>query len=420
MKVTTFLILFLVTVRSSLAYDITTDTLWSGDHRVTESVTILDGATLTIDAGTTVEVPTNAFIRVEGRILAEGTEATPIIFTRYNHHTGANRWGKIRLADADGLNRFVWCEFWYTNGSANSAEGNEGAVSMRGTHALLEDCTFTTTVGDSVNIWDGSTATLRRCYLGPGGEGVHGDNSDIEEDSCTFAYREGRYDASDIQAQGHNVWVHHCLFLGSNLDDGADFDNCNGIVEHCWFFNYLGIEPGWEGRCGGVTMNDASQPLVRNNVFINCRQGIIAKGRCRPYITNCDFVDCENGVAAYEAGEAPGRQVGFPTIRNCIMWRTTNTLVLGYDSNLGTSSTVDIDYCDVWSTETLYADDSQTTVGPNIFSADPMFVDGVDGGDGWDLHLTAGSPCIDTGENGVDVGAFPFDSPSAVVRWRRY
>lgn len=410
---------WLVLARTVWPLDVTTDTTWSGDLRVTDTVTVLEGATLTIDAGTTLQIAASKIITIRGRLVAEGTPDEPILFTRLDHDAGIGRWAKFRFVDADGDSRLAHCNFRYGDGWIdNATSGDFGVVTIYGSRAALEDCDFREYQrGDCLAIFDDSDVVLRRCYLGPGGEGVHGIDSDIEIDSCIFESRVGRLDGSDIS--GHrNVWIHDSIYLGSDLDDGCDFDDCNGIVERCWFFDYVGIVPGYEDRAGGVTMNDGSAPIVRFNVFVNCRQGIIAKGNTRPYITNCDFIDCPNAIAAYEAGESPYRQVGFPVVRNCIIWNSTNTLVLGVDSGTGTSSTVDIDYCDVWSTPTLFADDPRTTVGSHIISADPLFIDGSDDGDGYDLHLTEGSPCIGTGENGIDQGAFPYASRARL--WRRY
>ena len=382
-------IAFLIAVRLGFSYDITTDTTWSGNHVATESVTVKNGATLRIDAGTTVQLPTDAVIRVdrsqgiEGRILAEGTNARPIVFTRVGHRNGSGRWGKIRLADAARENRFLFCQFWYGDGTVASGDQNHGVVSARASHLLLQDCSFYYFMEDATNIAGGSTATLRRCYFSTGGDEtpgtgggqcVTGYDSHIEEDTCIFSYREGRYDASDIAGTGFGVWVHDCIFLGSNLDDGCDFDNCDGVVENCVFYNYLGTAPGWETRCGGVTMNDSGTRLIRNNIFINCRQGIISKGDTTPYITNCTFYNCFNDISSYEYGEPSPHQVGHPTVRNCIMWGTTSqTLVIGNDSGTGASSTVDIDYCIVSSTETLHRGDPRVKAGSHIFKADPLF-----------------------------------------------
>jgi len=375
------------------AYDITTDTLWSGDHRVTESVVIQYGATLRIDAGTTVQLPADAYIHItrtsmaKGRILAEGTSARPIIFTRTGHKSGSGYWGKVSLVESARENRFTYCQFWYGNGNATVPDcSGKGVITSNASRFLAQDCGFYWHLGDSAYIENGSTATLRRCYFhawnsGPpwefgtcSEEGVTGCYSHVEEDSCIFAYREGRYDASDIEGTGFHVWVHDSIFLGSNLDDGCDFDNSDGMVERCVFYNYNGSVPGWATRCGGVTMNDAGTRIVRNNIFISCRQGIISKGDTYPNITNCTFFNCFNDIAAYEYGEPSPKQVGHPTVRNCLMWATTSqTLVLGNDSGTGEPCSVDIDYCLVDSTPTLHRSDPRVKCGSHIFKADPLF-----------------------------------------------
>ena len=386
-----FLLLVCV-CRVGFCYTITADTTWSGNHVATESVAVANGATLRIDAGTTVQLPANAYLRVEGsgtvhaRILAEGTSTQPIMFTRIGHRSGSGRWGKIRLAGTTRNSRFLYCQFWYGNGTAATQEGH-GVISTRGSHFLLQDCAFYYFLGDCCYIGEQgnpSSATLRRCYFSVGGDerpntggeqGVTGYWSHIEEDSCIFAYREGRYDASDVEGTGLGVWVHDCIFLGSNLDDGCDFDNSDGIVENCIFYDYLGTAPTWDTRCGGVTMNDAGGVrVVRNNIFINCINGIISKGKTTPYITNCTFYNCLNDVSAYEYGEAADHQVGQPTVRNCIMWGTRGqTLVIGDDSGGRYKSFIDIDYCIVSSTETLHNGDPRVRIGSHIFKADPLF-----------------------------------------------
>jgi hypothetical protein len=437
MRRLTFLTVFLAaTTHLVFPADIRTNVVWSGDHRVTETLTVHHSGSLTIRPGVKVEIATNACIYVESYIRAEGTSAKPIIFTRVGHQSGSGYWGKIRLDATLAENRFLFCQFWYARGDIDSGEGNDGVISTLAARFLMEDCAGYHFLGDFLNIWTGSVATVRRCSIPFGdnvptrnvGEGIQAYYSDLEVDACTFGYREGRMDAIDLEGPHSQVWVHDSVFLGSNLDDGCDFDNCHGTVERCWFFNYIGTAPGWAGRCGGVTMNLGSRPTVRNNVFINCRQGIIAKGDCHPNISNCTFVNCFSDIAAYEAGEAPSYQVGHPFVRNCVMWGTTSqTLVLGNDSGGVKKSAVDIDYCDVYSLATLYRGDPRVTYGPHLFRADPKFARLVGplgfvsrqvSPLGYDLRLRDGSPCIGRGQYGVDLGAFPF--VTAVLNWRLY
>jgi hypothetical protein len=402
--------------QAATAYNITADTVWSGNHVATESVTVSLGATLRIDAGTTVQMPTGAWLRVEGRVLAEGTTTQPILFTRVGHRAGSNRWAKIRVSGATGESVFRHTEFWYGNG-LTAGQGGRGVLSVSRSQVLVEDAAFYYHIEDCAYIETGSTATLRRVYFSTGGDerpgtgggqGVTGYPGWIEIDSCVFAYREGRFDGSDIEGR---AWVHNSIYLGSNLDDGCDFDNSNGLVENCLFVNYLGLDPGWETRCGGVTMNDAGGVrVVRNNIFINCRQGVISKGDTIPFITNCTFYKCFNAISAYEFGEPATHMVGYPTIRNCIMWDTTSqTIVIGNDDDGVRRSRVNIDYCLVSSTETLHYGDPRMTIGPHIFKADPLFANPSTSSTAADFHLKSQAGRWDPRANG-GAGAWVIDA----------
>jgi hypothetical protein len=52
-----------------------------------------------------------------------------------------------------------------------------------------------------------------------------------------------------------------------------------------------------------------------------------------------------------------------------------------------------------------YSDVSSGFTGDGNIDEDPLFVDEAGG----DLHLSAGSPCIGTGEDGSDMGAYPYE-----------
>ncbi|MCX8037739.1 MAG: hypothetical protein N3D11_11975 [Candidatus Sumerlaeia bacterium] len=376
------LLLIGLTAGQVFALEITTDTLWTGERAIGGNLFVRRGATLRISAGTTVSLASDASIFVFGRLVADGTATAPIHFTRAGHRNGIGRWGKIELTSATGENRFRHCKFHYGNG-LRPTSGGLGVISAHNARLLVEDSVFYYFLGDCAYIAEGSTATLRRCYFSTGGEEIPGTGggqgvtsyfSWVVLDSCVFAFRKGRFDGADLEGQGFNVWVHDCLFLGSDLDDGLDLDNSDAIVERCWFFDYMGSEPGWESRCGGLTMSAGGTRLIRNCIFVNCRQGIISKGETRPFIANCTFYRCVNDIAAYEALEFPTMQVGHPVVRNCILWGTTSqSLVLGWDSGSGSSSTVDIDYCIVDSTATLFVGDPRVRAGRHIFHADPLF-----------------------------------------------
>ncbi len=65
---------------------ITADDTWSGVIKLDGWVYVQDGATLTIDAGTIIRGTSGACLIVErgGKVMAEGTESSPIVFTSMN------------------------------------------------------------------------------------------------------------------------------------------------------------------------------------------------------------------------------------------------------------------------------------------------------------------------------------------------
>src|SRR4029079_5067782 len=70
-------------------------------YRIASALTIANGATVTIQPGTTVALNSGVSITVAngGRLLAEGTAASPILFTR---NGASGNWGNIIVNGAVG------------------------------------------------------------------------------------------------------------------------------------------------------------------------------------------------------------------------------------------------------------------------------------------------------------------------------
>ena len=96
----------------NLAGNLTTDlTLQSGlDYTLTGALLVKDGATLTIDAGTRIKAlagGTDVYILVEkgGKIIADGSEENPIVFTSNATNPRSGDWGGIILNGKAPLSR---------------------------------------------------------------------------------------------------------------------------------------------------------------------------------------------------------------------------------------------------------------------------------------------------------------------------
>jgi len=124
--------------------EIPQDTAWSGEVRVDGIVHVRSGATLTILPGTrilfselrfgTIDEHEGFFapgIRVEGRILAEGTKEAPILFTSARDPVAPGSWDKILFSFSEG-NRFSHCTF----------EGARYAFHAHFSQIAVRDCLF--------------------------------------------------------------------------------------------------------------------------------------------------------------------------------------------------------------------------------------------------------------------------------------
>jgi len=153
---------------------IAADTAWSGDVQVDGVVHVRKGATLTIAPGTRIHFSTmksssfdehegfaGAGIRVEGRIVAVGTEESPIVFTAEGRPVVPGSWDKILFTFSDG-NRFEHCVFegaryaFHSHFSGISVRrcvfrDNEEGVRLGTSRVRIEESVFTRNLVRGIN-----------------------------------------------------------------------------------------------------------------------------------------------------------------------------------------------------------------------------------------------------------------------------
>jgi hypothetical protein len=154
------------------------------------------------------------------------------------------------------------------------------------------------------------------------------------------------------------------------------------------------------GIGGGICNRNNSSPRVTNCMFTNNGAeggyggGIYNAPGCSPAITNCLFLDSWAGVWNGESQPCAGA----PIITNCTFAGNYGQGLVNYSN-----STV-VTNCILWDATAIHNEGTSTIIawndirggwsGNNI-SADPCFAN-VAGGD---FRITAGSPCIDAGNN---------------------
>jgi hypothetical protein len=211
------------------------DTEWSGTVRVDGVVHIRKGATLIILPGTRVEFAARRFqtgdehegftapgITVEGRIIAEGTEESPISFASEASPSRAGSWDKI-LFSFSGGNRFRHCVFegaryaFHAHFSEISVrdclfQGNEEGVRLGTSRVKIEDSVFTGNEVRGINFRECRNEIRRNLVFG-NGDGIFLHSKDalsVIRENAVYAnngynLRLGDLHAEDIDVSG-NWW----------------------------------------------------------------------------------------------------------------------------------------------------------------------------------------------------------------------
>ena len=128
-----------------MAGDFAVDTVWDADTvRVHGDVTVLDGATLTILAGTLVEFQDWYALTVRGRLLALGEPGAPVRFDSDEPYafafdsTAAGAWAGIRFPftrETNAASRLEYCVIEHAKSAGDSCRG--GALQVNGFGKLL-------------------------------------------------------------------------------------------------------------------------------------------------------------------------------------------------------------------------------------------------------------------------------------------
>ena len=170
------------------------------------------------------------------------------------------------------------------------------------------------------------------------------------------------------------------------------------------------IANNWIARSGGpaISLQSASADLHHNVMHMNLGGGIVAESDSYAHIYN-------NTIVAQAGSSIPGRGIAAtgPTVV------VRNNIIYGYTVGVYMTGNPDVDYNCTF--------DNQGYNGPpgsggqHSVSGNPMFINGMNS----DFHLSAGSPCIDTGDpdsryndpdgSRCDIGRYPYGTATAIA-----
>ena len=378
----------------SLGQRLSQSTRWTAAQPllVAKPLVVPAGVTLTIDPGATICFRPNGRLLVEGRLLAEGEAQRRIQFLRAPGSTGA--WGGIGFSNSAYGNRLAYVDFHHTSSYALAVTNSVVTldhVQWHGTRTNLiwfqnaslkvRDCVFP-------NL--SHSEHVRGIGIRAGGELVFARNR--------FGGTTGYNDILDVSGgkrPGPILQLYGNEFLGGS-DDGLDLDGMDAHIEGNTFHGFhkrnttLSISAAVAtGRHG----EQASDLTMVRNVFYDNDHHVLIKQGGRLEAANNTFYGGALGAIAFDE---PLRELEMPHGA-----RLTGNIFSGNKADLIHLKPLWLEQNWVW----LHVFDSiirktHDWLGERNLDANPMFANAPR-----DVRLQPGSPAIDTGPNGLDMGA---------------
>ncbi|OQX73710.1 MAG: hypothetical protein B6D64_13580 [Bacteroidetes bacterium 4484_276] len=376
-------------------------TVANSPYTVMGEAIILQDETLTIEAGVEVKFKIGdifnyqnanfdaGILRVNGKLVAQGTELDPIVFTRDGSE---GNWGIIYFSEtSDATTIIEYCEIEYGKWVENLIVEQAyfyGAVSFYEAGAIINNNIFTNNSGAGIACYSNSNCTITNNELSYNSYGVSceysipniTDNTASNNTSYGFSFEHctvgtvcnniiTENNAAGIECNGSEVTISYNL-IDNNGVGGIYIlfgDNSN-IINNTISNN---------GR--GIYVNENSTPKIIGNAIVNNINAMYCS-------TNAD-VTITNTTISYSSDVGVLCDAATLTITNSILWSNG---ALAVNSN----SSADISY-------SLIEGGTQGNIQfieGNIINEDPLFVNPASG----DFHLSDNSPCVNVGNNDVE------------------
>jgi hypothetical protein len=367
----------LVVATSATATDISgpiTTTTWTAansPYRVTDSISVPAGNTLTIEAGVDVLFDVDVPFTVEGAIHSAGIESDSVRFVK----GAAAEWGGIRLVGQSG------CTFAYTRVSGGHADaGGEWGGFGGGIFSYITS-----------NTLEMSHCVISRNVAEAYGGGICmalGYRDTLTD--CTIEDNEARYGGGVAFVRSTSMALIRCRISNNNGRDGG------GIT------------------CAGDSFVSLMECEISNNSASNVGGGASSS------MSGIHMVGCSmtNNIAI-TGGGVYGNLSSITLESSTLYGNTAHTTGSAVTISRESYSSGNVTNCILWNGGTFPFDGRVSAKysciqggydGTGNISADPLFIDAANG----DFRLQPTSPCIEAGEGGVDMGAFDYPWPLAV------
>lgn len=306
------------------------DATWSpqqNPYTVTGELRVPKGITLTILPGTKVLFQAGTRIVINGRLLAEGTAADPIQFTRA---TSSVHWLGLQFDQTQEDNRISHALLEY-------ARTDDGMVGVQQSRLLLEDDEFDHCDRRRIRTLN-STLTVRRCRFDDMFSPTQAPTTDnlseniwgsgipdggwllIEEN--VFGTNKGHNDAIDLDgpaAPKPIMQIRNNAFLGG-ADDALDLEG-DALIEGNLFLNFNRDQYNKaSGESNVLSAGAGKHYTMKHNIFLNSQHVAQVKDGAFLTFINNTAVNISREAIYFSLnlpGRAPGRGA---VVQNSIFW----------------------------------------------------------------------------------------------------
>jgi predicted outer membrane repeat protein len=286
----------------------------------------------------------------------------------------------------------------------NHATGPGGAVVVGATSTIISDSSFAGNTGlhGGAIVADSFSGTISNCAFSSnesaesgGAIRVIGGTATIIDSS--FTQNRAR-NGGGLDLSRANLVIAGLVLQDNQADEvggGIRLSESNATIERCWFQDNTAA---WGGAAALVT---ESSPTVKSCLVVRNHASLGGGAFFNDYLSSPDIINCtifDNATGGPSGGALYSQVSSYPVVINSILWANFP------DSHFEELSSTFFAYCDV---------QDLLEPGSGNLSVDPGFVDP----DALDLHLGAGSPCIDSARGdeapGTDYDGFArIDDPA--------
>lgn len=398
---------------------ITEDTTWTlagSPYTATTDITVLSGVTLTIEPGVTVLFGAGRRMVVNGILIAEGTAEQPITFTRSGT---SGTWGQLYFGANNTTSVVAHAVMSFFASSA---------IEAHDTSVHIDSITWLNSTAQVVDLHNSSLVLLNSLIPGgAGNEPVHFNgmpaNGHALIKGCIFGAPQGYNDSIDFTGGNRPGPIGQFIdnvFLAA-VDDCFDMDATDAHIEGNIFMNVLQDDER-DSSSHPITTgegNATSELVVCRNFFYNCEHTVLLKDNGAALIQNNTIVHLVTNSLARTDPAPAGQAIPPGILLFGEPWRGDPPGVgAHFEGNIAYDlhQTIQNDPFPLFNPALSFLAVSRSLIqGPTVWpgegnlATDPLFAN-LAGPMTYqnikaNLMLLAGSPCIGTGPNGLDMGA---------------